>query len=188
MLYDKFSPFADYLVINVSSPNTPGLRQLQEISFLEDIFDSLFEGRKKVNKPLFLKISPDMAIEDISGVVELCKNKNLAGIIGTNTSVDIQRGPGGMSGKLIFNKSKSIRELFLKEINGTNLEFIGVGGFSNYEQLVEFWKLGGKAIQIYTSFIFQGPSILSSINKSIKEDLVKNNISDLESLIKEYQR
>ncbi|MDH5581906.1 MAG: quinone-dependent dihydroorotate dehydrogenase, partial [Bdellovibrionales bacterium] len=144
VLYDKLAPLADYLVVNVSSPNTPGLRDLQSADKLKEIFLNLKESRKTCPKPLFLKISPDMAMEDIPSTVEVVKEFDLSGIIATNTTIMKERGDGGISGKLLYEKSFMMRNKILEILaESPQVELIGVGGISQFDDLVDFWKRGG---------------------------------------------
>jgi dihydroorotate dehydrogenase len=183
-LYQKLAPLADYLVINVSSPNTPGLRDLQKVDSLKLIFDALVKQREQVSKPLFLKISPDMSFDDISPIVELCREYNLAGIVATNTTVRPDIGVGGISGKLIKEKSSSFRSHLL-DVAGkdSTLDIIGVGGVDSAKDLYEFWKKGGKAMQLYTSFIYNGPNILSNIYADVYNEIKNKNLNSLEEYI-----
>ncbi len=184
-LYDKFSPVADYLVINVSSPNTPGLRDLQRTENLKIIFESLNVARKINPKPLYLKISPDLAFEDVGPIIDLVKEYRLEGIIATNTTIMKNMGEGGISGKLCFKKSREMRKYILERIRETpEVEVIGVGGISSFEDLLDFWKMGGKVVQIYSSFIFQGPMILNNFQKGIDTYLKKTGCKNVEEVIK----
>ncbi len=183
-LYKKFAPVGDYLVINVSSPNTPGLRDLQSTDKLKIIFESLIDERKKTPIPLYLKISPDQSFEDVGPIIELAQDFNLAGIIATNTTIMESRGAGGISGRLCSEKSKAMRRFVLGRVAGNkHFQVIGVGGISEFSDLWEFWKLGGKAVQIYTSFIFQGPGILEDIKNEIDKALIRNQVSTLNELL-----
>jgi dihydroorotate dehydrogenase len=183
-LYNKFSPVGDYLVINVSSPNTPGLRDLQSTDKLKVIFEALEGERKKNSVPLYLKISPDQSFDDVGPIIELAQTFNLAGIIATNTTIMESRGTGGISGKLCSEKSKAMRRFVLERASGNrNFEVIGVGGISDFSDLFEFWKLGGKAVQIYTSFIFKGPDILDYFKDEIDKALLKNKVQTLNELL-----
>jgi dihydroorotate dehydrogenase len=167
-LYRKFAPVADYLVINVSSPNTPGLRDLLSDSGLKEIFDKLLIERKKIKKPVLVKISPDMTNEQLSSVVRIVKEYSLEGIVATNTTIMSERGEGGMSGKILYQKSKVVREYLLQELKETpEIELIGVGGFSSFDDLVEYWRAGGKLAQIYSAFIYQGPGLLLDIEMKL---------------------
>lgn len=184
ILYKKFAPVADYLVVNVSSPNTPGLRDLQKVDSLKEIFIALADLRSDVDKPLYLKISPDLAIEDLSGVIELVKEFELEGIIATNTTVMSERGEGGISGKLLSQKAAIMRNEALKHLKEVpDIQLIGVGGISEFNDLWDFWKAGGRATQIYTSFIYQGPGILKSFTKEIESILRANQLNSVDELL-----
>lgn len=182
-LYKKFASAADYLVINLSSPNTPGLRDLLATSSLREIFQSLSHDRNLEPCPLYLKISPDMALEQISEICEISKEFSLSGIIATNTTIIPDLGSGGVSGKLLSEKSKLMREKVLEMTRETpEVETIGVGGISSFEDVWDFWKKGGKCMQIYTSFIYQGPSILKNIKNQTDFVMKKNQLSSLDEL------
>ncbi len=183
-LYEKFSSTADYLVINVSSPNTPGLRELQSKEFLKDLFNSLKDVRERFPCPLFLKVSPDIEREDARDISEVAKSNYLSGIIATNTTIIKSRGVGGISGKLLASKSVQVRQWFLDFLRECpNMDVIGVGGVSSFNDLWQFWKSGGKVIQIYTALIYKGPYILKEISMGIDNILQRENISSLEDLL-----
>lgn len=186
-LYTKFAPLADYLVINVSSPNTPGLRNLQGQDELRSILSSLGQPRQELSKPLFVKISPDINPDDIQGIVAVTQEFNMTGLIATNTTIVEELGPGGISGQLLKEKAKFIRTETLRYARNTGLEVIGVGGISTYEDLVEFWKMGGRVVQIYTSFIYHGPALLKAIKDRIDQDLNKFSLRNVEALISHYK-
>lgn len=170
-LYKSLAPVADYLVINVSSPNTPGLRDLLADAGLKQIFEAVTLERKKINKPLLVKISPDMTNDQMSSVVNLVKEFSLEGIIATNTTIMPERGEGGMSGKILYQKAKLVREYLLKELKETpDIELIGVGGISSFQDLKEFWSAGGKLAQIYSALIFKGPGFLYEIESEIEKE------------------
>lgn len=186
-LYQKFKIIADYIVINVSSPNTPGLRSHQTKQALEKIFQAL--GRKHGEVDLYLKIAPDIEIEEIDTILNTASKFGLTGIIATNTTIMPERGVGGISGKLLYEKSRHIRKTCLNKMKEyPKLEFIGVGGFSSYDDIVNYWRDGGRALQVYTAFIFQGPSLLASINQAILSDLAKYRLNNVQELIDYYQQ
>ncbi len=188
-LYSKLAPLADYLVINVSLPNTPGLRDLQKVDSLKLIFDALITEREKVSKPLFLKISPDMSFDDIAPIVELAKEYNLAGIVATNTTIRPDLGVGGISGKLIKEKATTFRSHLLDTAGAdSGLDIIGVGGVDSAEDLIEFWSKGGKVMQLYTSFIYHGPDILNNRYNEICSDMKTKKIESLEKYIKSLRK
>lgn len=185
LLYQKFAPYADYLVINVSSPNTPGLRDLLKDAGLRQIFEAVDLERKKNHKPLLVKVSPDMALEELSSVVGLVNEYKLDGIIATNTTIMKERGIGGVSGKLLSKKARETREFLLKEIalTNSNSELIGVGGISNFTDLMDFWRAGGKLAQIYSSFIFQGPGLLFDIETQLEREFKKRGVKSFEDFL-----
>lgn len=187
-LYEKFSPTASYLVINISSPNTPGLRDLQNVENLRAIFSGLTELRTKMTCPLYLKLSPDLSIEDIPEIIKIVAEFKLSGIIATNTTVIEDMGAGGISGELLKKKAEIIRTEILKEMTKfPELSFIGVGGISDYQDLVTLWKSGGLVCQIYSSFIYEGPKILSKLKMAIDSDLIAHQLSNLEELVEMYR-
>lgn len=160
----------DYLVINISSPNTPGLRDLLQDEGLRSIFEVVKKHHFK--KPIYLKISPDMSEEEMQNLLRLSSESKIFGIIATNTTVMKEYGEGGMSGRILFEKSKSVRKFLLQELKKyPELHLIGVGGFESFSQIKEFWKDGGDAVQIYSSFIFEGPALLLAIEKEILKDM-----------------
>ena len=159
-LYEKFKDIADYLVINVSSPNTPGLRELQDANYLSNLFDKLSDLRVDEKTPLYLKIAPDMELASVDQIVEVARSYNLAGIVATNTTIIESYGSGGVSGKLLFKKSKIVRDHLLEKTKNDQLDIIGVGGFSYPEDFLDFWNKGGKFIQVYSPFVYRGPVII----------------------------
>ncbi len=184
VLYEKFSPLADYLVINISSPNTPGLRDLQASENLELLLKSLDTVRAKTPCPLFLKLAPDLAFEDLKIMLNLALKYKLQGIIATNTTIMPERGAGGVSGKLLSAKSQAVRSFLLSELKGVEaFSLIGVGGISDFSDLWKFWQEGGRMVQIYTSFIYQGPEILDSIKDEIDRHLDFYGFETLEEML-----
>lgn len=189
LLYRQFASYVDYLVINVSSPNTPGLRDLLNEQGLKEIFEATTNERKKNPKPLFVKVSPDMDDEALKGVVDLVKKYQLTGIIATNTTIMSERGAGGMSGKILYTKAKRVREFLLNELKDSpEIELIGVGGFSSFEEIKDYWIKGGKLVQLYSSFIFQGPQVLFDIEKKLKEEYAFYNVDNFDAYLKAIRK
>ncbi|MBY0414019.1 MAG: quinone-dependent dihydroorotate dehydrogenase [Bdellovibrionales bacterium] len=190
VLYKKFAPHSDYLVINVSSPNTPGLRDLLKDAGLRQIFEAVVSERSKIKKPLLVKVSPDMALEELASVVGLVKEYSLDGIIATNTTIMKDRGEGGISGKLLTAKAKETREFLLKEIkySKTNCELIGVGGIFCFEDLMDFWRAGGKLTQIYSGLIFKGPGLLYEIEERLSLEFNKRGVRNFEEFLESVRR
>ena len=184
VLYEKFAPVGDYLVINISSPNTPGLRDLQSEDALKGILEGLQEVRKKVPRPLYLKIAPELSNEGIDHAISLARTYNLAGLIATNTTIRPDWGEGGVSGKALLVNSQRVRNYILERLEGENdIDLIGVGGFFNFDDIWEYWFNGGKVLQIYTALIYQGPTMLREIEKNIYQVMAKNQFKTLKEML-----
>jgi dihydroorotate dehydrogenase len=169
--FRQLHPVADYLVLNVSSPNTPGLRTLQEHTALTALLRTIADenARLRSPKPILLKIAPDLSeksLDEIAGAVE---EFGLAGLIATNTTldhsgiVDAIDQAGGLSGAPLRERSTAVVK-FLR--NRTRLPIIGVGGISDAASATEKWKAGAQLLQIYTGLIYRGPSLLREIARS----------------------
>jgi dihydroorotate dehydrogenase len=183
-LYSTFAPLADYLVINLSSPNTPGLRDLQQKDSLLEILNELDALRAVFPRPLYLKIAPDLSFEDIPDIVDVVKMKKLEGIIATNTTIMPERGAGGISGKLLTEKAAIVRNKLLECVKETpEIQVIGVGGVHSFEQLWDFWKAGGKVMQLYTSFIYKGPKVLDEIKQGIDAIMAQNDLKSVQAIL-----
>jgi len=170
---------ADYFVINVSSPNTPGLRALQESSYLVELFKELKSISKK---DLFLKIAPDLEDKKIIELTELAAEYKLTGIIATNTTVMPEKGIGGVSGVLLRERSRRVRRLILDQ--KAPLEVIGVGGITNFQDIKDFWMNGGKTVQLYTAYVYQGPDLLKKMNQDLLKFLDAFKLKDLNAFFK----
>tara|TARA_B100001971_G_scaffold152968_1_gene142174 strand:- start:3149 stop:4204 length:1056 start_codon:yes stop_codon:yes gene_type:complete len=187
-LYETFAPHSDYLVINISSPNTPGLRALQSRDGFKAICEAIDEKRKVQKKPLYLKIAPELADSDLKDLIDICKEYELSGIIATNTSIQHNYGKGGLSGDIIRKESRATRERVLKALKETpELSCIGVGGINSFQDLKEFWALGGSFAQIYTSFIYHGPQLLTQIQSELDKELAKYQVKNLREYIQMLQ-
>ncbi len=164
-LIQKFASVADALVINISSPNTPELRQLQSKEYLETLLHKLNTKRKSVapSCPLLLKVSPDEELDFYNQLPLLIKNYQWQGIIATNTTSIHPYGKGGVSGAYLFEKSFSVAKILSPLCRQLDLDFVYVGGLSQRNQYEELKKIGVQFFQIYTSFIYQGPAILKKI-------------------------
>lgn len=173
-------PVVDYFVVNISSPNTPNLRDLHDKKPLAEILNRLLELRKNFekSKPIFLKISPDLSYNQIDDVVEIVIETNIDGIVATNTTItrdglDVSNnqlkeiGAGGLSGKILSKRSNEIIAYIHQKTNG-KLPIIGVGGIHSLETAQEKINAGAGLIQIYTSFIYKGPSLIKNIAKKLQ--------------------
>ena len=172
---EKLAPFADYIAVNVSSPNTPGLRSLQAIDQLEPILNAVIA--KAAGKPVLVKIAPDLADEDVVAVAALATKLRLAGVIATNTTVsraglrtDSQRvsamGAGGLSGPVL--KDRSIEVLKLLRANLPNeIAIVSVGGVFTPTDVLQRLELGAALVQGYTGFVYEGPLWARKINRGL---------------------
>ena len=156
------APLADYLVVNVSSPNTPGLRDLQQVESLRPILETVLAASEQ--KPVLVKIAPDLSDEDVISVCELVKELGLQGVVATNTTIsrDAVAGQehaeeaGGLSGPVLLPRSLNVVRM-VREHLGPDKTVIGVGGVSTREDYLEMLKAGADLVQAYTGFVFGGP-------------------------------
>lgn len=177
--FKKLHPFVDYFVVNVSSPNTPGLRELQEKDSLRKILTHL----QKINveqeqpKPLLLKIAPDLTQEQINDVIDLALEINLDGLVATNTTISRERlmtpdsrlntiGAGGLSGLPLKNRSTEVVKYICDKTEG-KIPVIASGGIFTGDDAKEKINAGASLVQVWTGFIYEGPSIVRKICKSI---------------------
>lgn len=168
--------FVDFFTVNVSSPNTPGLRELQEKEPLKKLLHSIMEERKKLecNKPVLLKIAPDLSEQQLDDIVEIVKETGIHGLIATNTTIDRnvlvkekenaeRNGAGGISGKPLKEKSTAVIRYLHQKSEG-KIPIIGVGGIHSPEDALEKIKAGASLVQLYTGFIYEGPQLTKKIN------------------------
>lgn len=187
---------ADYFVINVSSPNTPGLRSLQGGEQLEPILETL-QNENQSQKPILIKISPDLNWQEITTVVKLAQNYNLSGIIATNTTISrkglntkilpatgkpIEEESGGISGQPLKERATEVIRFIYQETNG-KLPIIGVGGIFTIEDAWEKITAGATLLQLYTGWVYQGPWIVPEILQGLSTKLVQNNLSNISQAI-----
>jgi len=169
----------DYMVINISSPNTPGLRDLQNEEFISKLFE---EAKKITSKPILLKIAPDMTPEDAVALTKMAVEKGADGIIATNTTIDysLVKQPmniGGLSGAVLKEKSFTIFEAIAKELYGKTT-LISVGGIDSAEEAYRRIKAGASLVQVLSGIVFHGPDMIMDMNKGLvkllKADGYKN--------------
>ncbi|MDR1460081.1 MAG: quinone-dependent dihydroorotate dehydrogenase [Campylobacteraceae bacterium] len=183
-LVKVFSPFCDYLAINISSPNTPNLRDLQNEKFVKELFQTCV---KLTDKPILLKIAPDMSEKEAVSICEAAIEEGAGGIIATNTTIDYSlvanpKNIGGISGKALKEKSFKIFKTLAKEFYGKTT-LISAGGISDAKEAYDRLLEGANLVQIYTSFIYQGPSIAYQINKGILELMERDGFFNIKEAI-----
>ncbi|SFA89546.1 dihydroorotate oxidase A [Flavobacterium swingsii] len=186
--FDALYDYVDYFVVNVSSPNTPNLRELQEKEPLTQLLNTLqtkniqryntelvtlseVEGRSA--KPILLKIAPDLTNEQLLDIIDIVKTTKIAGVIATNTTISREGlqsvnkiEMGGLSGKPLTNRSTEVIR-FLSEKSNKAFPIIGVGGIHSVQDAIEKLEAGASLIQLYTGFIYEGPALVKAINKAV---------------------
>ena len=186
---------ADYVTVNVSSPNTPGLRSFQQVEKLEELLNTLItaswensDSNRRI--PLLLKIAPDLTNEDINEIVDVAVSSGISGIIISNTTIsrpknllDAKQGePGGLSGAPLFELStQKLAQTFLAAKQ--RIPIIGVGGVDSAETAYTKVKAGASLIQLYTALIYKGPRLFSEINKGLSEALKNDNIDHISEAV-----
>lgn len=186
----------DYFVVNVSSPNTPGLRSLQATDQLEPIFAAL-QTENQRQKPLLVKIAPDLAWEDIAAIVDLAQRYDFAGIIATNTTISreglktqivrttgkpVSEEAGGISGAPVKARSTEVIRFIWKETNG-KLPIIGVGGVFTAEDAWEKITAGASLVQVYTGWVYEGPGMARRILQGLLQKLDDRGMKNIQEAI-----
>ena len=169
----------DYFVVNVSSPNTPGLRELQEKKPLTDLLSTLqkLNNKKSKRKPLLLKIAPDLTNEQLDDIIDIAEEVALDGLIASNTTIDRtglstandrihEIGNGGLSGAPVRNRSTEIISYINEKTNG-KLPIIGVGGIESGADALEKLEAGASLVQVYSGLIYEGPGLIRDINETV---------------------
>ena len=173
--FDALFHYVDYFVVNVSSPNTPNLRELQEKKPLTALLTKLEErnAEYKSKKPILLKIAPDLTDEQLLDIIEIVKTTKIAGVIATNTTISREGlqsknkyETGGLSGIPLSNRATEVIR-FLSEKSNKAFPIIGVGGIHKPEDALEKLAAGATLVQLYTGFIYEGPKLISDINTAI---------------------
>ncbi|PIE86598.1 MAG: dihydroorotate dehydrogenase (quinone) [Bacteroidetes bacterium] len=177
--FEKLFPYVDYFVVNVSSPNTPNLRSLQEKEPLTELLRTLqnLNDQKEKRKPILLKIAPDLTNEQLDDIIEIVNDVKLDGVIATNTTISREGlktstdrveeiGAGGLSGKPVKNRSTEVIR-YLATKSNKSFPIIGVGGIHSAEDALEKLDAGADLLQVYTGFIYEGPRLLKQINQAI---------------------
>jgi dihydroorotate dehydrogenase len=177
--FDALFDYVDYFVVNVSSPNTPNLRALQDKEPLTQLLQTLENKNlaKPKQKPILLKIAPDLTDEQLLDIIDIVKETKIAGVIATNTTLSREGlqsenkvETGGLSGKPLKSRSTEVIR-FLSEKSNKAFPIIGVGGIHSAEDAIEKLEAGASLVQIYTGFIYEGPALVKAINKKILERL-----------------
>ena len=174
----------DYIVINISSPNTPGLRDLQNEEFITRLFE---ESKAITDKPILLKIAPDMEAQQAIDLTSLAVSKGADGIIATNTTIDysLVKEPqkiGGLSGAILKEKSFDLFEAIAKELYGKTT-LVSVGGISDANDVYRRLKAGANLVQILSGMVYKGPEMVGNINRELIELIQKDGYTSLNDVI-----
>ncbi len=177
--FEALFDYVDYFVINVSSPNTPNLRELQDKKPLTNLLRDLQNSniKKQIPKPILLKIAPDLTDEQLLDIIDIINETKIAGVIATNTTIsrenlktennpEVMAEIGGLSGKPLTKRSTEVIR-FLSEKSNKAFPIIGVGGIHSAEDALEKLEAGASLIQLYTGFIYEGPKLVKEINQAI---------------------
>ncbi len=173
--FEKLFPVVDYFVVNVSSPNTPNLRELQDKKPLTELLGTLqqLNSKKEKPKPILLKIAPDLSDDQLLDIIDIVQETQIAGVIATNTTLsreglqsENKQETGGLSGKPLTKRSTEVIH-FLSEKSGKAFPIIGVGGIHTAEDALEKLEAGASLVQLYTGFIYEGPGLIGEINKKL---------------------
>jgi len=195
-LLDKIYGDSDYITINISSPNTPNLRQLQKKETLEELLKEITDKKKELsdnlekNIPILLKIAPDLNKNDCNDIVNAVMKYDISGIIVSNTTIsrpeslknNNKNEQGGLSGKPVFDLStETLKEIY--KLSGGNIPLIGVGGIFNGFDAYKKIKSGASLIQIYSCLIYEGFEAINKINKELSELLEKDGFANISEVI-----
>lgn len=186
LMMDKIHNKSTYITINISSPNTPGLRNLQKQGKVEN-FLQLIKDKKEdlqMKMPIFIKISPDMEKQDLQNLVEnVLKMDCFAGLIVSNTTIDHnEKHSGGLSGKKLLEKSTQALKS-VNEITQGKLILIGVGGIFSADDVIAKMQAGAHLVQIYSSFIYEGFAIIPKILQDLNKNLEKIGIHNIQDIV-----
>ncbi|WKK65076.1 quinone-dependent dihydroorotate dehydrogenase [Lutimonas zeaxanthinifaciens] len=173
--FEKLFEVVDYFVVNVSSPNTPNLRALQDKEPLTELLQTLQDAnhQKKQPKPILLKIAPDLTDDQLKDIIDIVSSTKIAGVIATNTTIsreglesEHKDETGGLSGKPVKERSTEVIR-YLADKSNKAFPIIGVGGIHSEEDAKEKLEAGADLVQLYTGFIYEGPGLVKRINKSL---------------------
>jgi dihydroorotate dehydrogenase len=187
-----FYEVADYITINISSPNTEDLRSFHDQTKLNELLENIDKEKKSLNSqvPIAVKVSPDIDDQEINKISEVLINNNIEAIIISNTSDSSRENlnnilghqKGGLSGKPIEKKSTNLINKFYKILRG-RIKIIGVGGVDSGRGAYEKFLAGANYVQLYTGMVFRGPNIVNMIKKELKELLSKDGVKNYAEII-----
>ena len=184
-------PFVDFATVNVSSPNTENLRNLQEKNSLNNLLDQVMTSREKLkNKvPIFLKIAPDLSLNQIDDISEIALKMQIDAVVATNTTLDhqglksdVKNKQGGLSGRPLFSKSTWVLANLSRRLE-KKVPLIGVGGIASAQDAYVKILAGASAVQLYTGLVYNGIGLVTKINKGLSEILSQHNKTNLSDIV-----
>ena len=189
-VFEFLAHLFDYVTINVSSPNTKNLRDLQRPETLEKILQDVNTINISLKKrvPIFIKIAPDLNENNVTEILNVCEENNVSGLIATNTTINPKtlkkpsRFEGGLSGKPLFKPSNKILKLLAKRKKASTA-LIGVGGIFSAKDIYDKIKMGASAVQIYTGFVYHGPRHINKMEIELKNLLLNDGYRSIEKAV-----
>ncbi|MGQ0541357.1 MAG: quinone-dependent dihydroorotate dehydrogenase [Blastocatellia bacterium] len=195
--FDLVHPHADYIAVNISSPNTPNLRELQQADNLDNLLSALQNRNRELkSKPILVKIAPDLNEVEIESIVDVCLRLKIDGIIATNTTTSREGlktknldklGAGGLSGKPLKERSNAVISMIYRYSNG-KLPIVGIGGIFTANDAFEKVVAGASMLQAYTGFIYIGPSFAREINEGLLEILSAKGFAHIDEAVGSGER
>ena len=200
--FEKLFPHGDFFTLNVSSPNTPNLRDLQEKTLLRELLVAVQEKNRALatrakidSKPLFVKIAPDMEFSQVDEIIEVVEAAKLTGIVATNATAFMREGlkspagrePGGLSGRPITNVVTGFISHICRVTQG-RLPIIGVGGIFTAKDAYDKIKAGASAVQIYTGWVYEGPGAVKRINRGLLKLLERDGLKQVSEAVGKESR
>jgi len=193
LLIEKLGPHVSYLSVNVSSPNTPGLRDLQQASFLDDVLARSIEARDAVapGKPILVKIAPDLSLEGLDDMVSVCRRRRVDGMIVSNTTIArpdtladqaTARETGGLSGRPLFRRSTEMLAETWRRVDG-QFPLVGVGGIASPEDAIAKIAAGATLVQLYSALVFRGFGLVEEIKQGLVHRLMRERMNSVTDLV-----
>ncbi|WP_425440744.1 quinone-dependent dihydroorotate dehydrogenase [Phreatobacter oligotrophus] len=193
LLIEKLGPHVSYLSVNVSSPNTPGLRDLQQASFLDDVLARSIEARDAVapGKPILVKIAPDLSLEGLDDMVSVCRRRRVDGMIVSNTTIArpetladqaTARETGGLSGRPLFRRSTEMLAETWRRVEG-QFPLVGVGGIASPEDAIAKIAAGATLVQLYSALVFRGFGLVEEIKQGLVHRLMRERMASVTDLV-----
>ena len=187
----KFSAIADYITINISSPNTPGLRDLQSGQHFQELIELIKVNKKNgLKTPILIKLAPDLTKKELESIIELSIDSKIDGLILSNTTIERKNirnkrfgnEEGGLSGKPLMKKStKILRDVY--KISEGKIPLIGVGGIFTSQDIIEKIQNGASLIQLYTAIVYEGPTLISKLKKELINQAERYGVKSINELV-----